>query len=168
MEVKVTNHKKSQGSIWSADRKITARAFELRAAQELQSLLREEVSILPATLSDQIRPFQIGVRALFDELAKVGTTPIELKLALQRYTGATGYQMALGLDGSHRYRLDGSVDDPVSDDNREHARKIALGRFEKMRRKKANPEPNGRSASPAPEPTRPARAVLTVNHQTGT
>ncbi|KZB55949.1 hypothetical protein TH44_12270 [Thalassospira xiamenensis] len=168
MEVKVTNHKMSQASIWSADRKITARAFELRAAQELQSLLREEISILPATLSDQIKPFQIGVRVLFDELAKASTTPIELKLALQRYTGATGYQMALGLDGSHRYRLDGSVYDLVSDDNREHARKIALGRLEKMRRKKANPEPDGRSASPAPEPTKPARAVLTINQRTGT
>lgn len=164
----MTKHKKSQGSIWSADRKITARAFELRAAQELQSLLREEVPILPATLSDEIKPFQVGVRALFDDLAKAGTTHAALKLALQRYTGATGYQMALGLDGSHRYRLDGSVDDPVSDDNREHARKIALGRFEKMRRKKANPESDDRSVSPSSEPARPARAVLTISRRSGT
>ena len=170
MEVKVTKHKKSQGSIWSADRKIIARAFELRAAQELQSLLREEIAILPANLSDQIKPFQLGVRAILGDLMKAGTTPDELKHALQRYTGATGYQMALGLDDSHRYRLDGSVDDPVSENNREHARKIALGRFKKMRRKNANPQLDGRLSSPVskPEPVKPARTVLTINRRSGT
>ena len=164
----MAKHKKSQGSIWSADRKITARAFELKAAQALQTLLRAEIAILPTSPSDQIKPFQIGVRAILWGLVKAGTTPDELKNALQRYAGATGYQMALGLDGSHRYRLDGAVDDPVSYNNREHARKIAQGRFKKMRRKNVNPQPDGRLASPVSEPVRPARTVLTINRRSGT
>lgn len=97
--------RKFGGNLWSAERKILARAFELKAAQELQSLLREKIAVLPETSSDQIKPFQIGAHDLFRAMASSETSLADLKLALRRYTGATGYQMAIGLDESVRYRL---------------------------------------------------------------
>ena len=129
----MNDKRKFGGNLWSAERKILARAFELKAAQELQSLLIEKIAILPETSSDQIKPFQIGAHDLFRAMASSETSLADLKVALRRYTGATGYQMAIGLDESVRYRLDGSVDAPVSDDNREHARTIVKRRFAKMR-----------------------------------
>lgn len=133
----MNDKRKFGGNLWSAERKILARAFELKAAQELQSLLREKVAVLPETSSDQIKPFLIGAHDLFRALASSETSLADLKVALRRYTGATGYQMAIGLDESVRYRLDGSVDAPVSENNREHARAIVRRRFAKMRQSQA-------------------------------
>ena len=135
--MKVSDKRKFSSNLWSAERKILARAFELKAAQELQSLLREKIAVLPETSSDQIKPFQIGAHDLFRVSALATTSLADLKVALRRYTSATGYQMAIGLDESVRYRLDGSVDAPVSEDNREHARTIVKRRFAKMRQSQA-------------------------------
>ena len=141
-EVKVNDKRKFGGNLWSAERKILARAFELKAAQELQSLLREKIAVLPETSSDQIKPFQIDAHDLFRAVATAETSLADLKVALRRYTGATGYQMAIGLDESVRYRLDGSVDALVSEDNREHARTIVKGRFSKMRQSQTGAKDN--------------------------
>ncbi|MDP2699891.1 ProQ/FINO family protein [Thalassospira sp.] len=139
----------------------------MNAAKELQALLRDKIAILPVTSNDRIKPFQIGAHDLFCDLAKPEVTLADLKLALRRYTAATGYLMALGRDDSSRYRLDGSVDAPVSDDNREHARQIVKRRFAKMQQKRVAPARDAPPVAPVDEPAKPVRAILTIPHKSG-
>lgn len=167
-EVRVIRKSKPAGSMWAAGRKITARTFELNAARELQALLGEKIALLPEAPSDEIKPFQIGMHDLIVAAALPDTSLADLKAALRRYTSATGYLMALGLDGSVRYRLDGSVDALVSDDNRDHARKLVKRRFAKMQKKQAAPGDHARQIQSAPEPEKPDRPVLTISPKSGT
>lgn len=123
--------------VWSSSRKVLAKPYELRVAQELQSMLTEELAVLPRQPSDVIKPFRIGINDALMALRKPDITPSALGIAIQKYTRSTGYLLALSIDDSLRYNLDGSDAGTVSDKDRLAARDAFHQSLAKRERRKA-------------------------------
>ena len=82
----------------------------------------------PAILSDlPPRPLMSGVGQVLKGSAPDAIAWRLMTAYLRRRCGSLVYLRAVAAEGSMRYRLDGDPVDPVSDDDREHARQCVMG-----------------------------------------
>lgn len=100
--------------------------YSLTAAKAINALLTVPIAVLPQKEGDIIRPFRVGIGEDIRMLLRPEIELKELRKALRRYAYSAQYLQALSQDGSMRHEINGEPVEPVSEEDRAHARQSFL------------------------------------------
>jgi hypothetical protein len=115
----------------------TAGPAVLARAQALNALLVAPIGVLPATVGDPLRPFQVGLgpEILARRRPEVAVNVCER--AIRDYVRSFSYRHAVAQPGSMRYDLDGNPVEPVSEKDRHDMQRNCEVDRERTRQRKA-------------------------------
>lgn len=100
--------------------------YSLTAARAINALLTVPIAILAQKEGDIIRPFRIGIGEDIRMLLRPEIELKDLRKALRRYAYSAQYLQALAQNDSMRHEINGEPAQPVSDEDRAHARQAYL------------------------------------------
>lgn len=143
---------------WTASRgPIKAIEWDVQKAAAINALLVEPAGILPSTVNDEIKPFEVGLFDHFRARIRQEASVTQLRRAVAAYVHTKRYYFASAQPGAMRHDFNGRAIGPVSQTDMV----IAQSRFVELKQKQAvaNGELATAGASP-PSKIEQIRAAL--------